>query len=172
MSKKDAIVPPKLASRFLRWFCDPLLLEDVEGDISELYAERKVKNAFIAKLKYSLDVLMLFRPGIIRNLEIKNGLINTAMIKNYLKIALRNALRYKGFTALNLMGLVVGLVSSILILIWVNEQVAVDKFHSNGDKIYQVFRNMKQDENYYQIQIQLNLTETTVNIAKVPVVTK
>ncbi|WP_462247981.1 ABC transporter permease [Ekhidna sp.] len=144
MNKKDAIVPPKLASRFLRWFCDPLLLEDVEGDLSELYAERLIKNAFIAKLKYSLDVLMLFRPGIIRNLEIKNGLINTAMIKNFLKIALRNALRYKGFTALNLMGLVVGLVSSILILIWVNEQVSVDKFHSNGDKIYQVFRNMKQ----------------------------
>lgn len=66
------------------------------------------------------------------------------MFKNYLKIALRNALRYKGFTALNLLGLVVGLVSSMLILIWVNDEVGVDKFHENGDRIYQVFRNMKQ----------------------------
>ncbi|MEO9998803.1 MAG: ABC transporter permease [Ekhidna sp.] len=137
-------MPPKLATRFLKWFCDPMLVEDVEGDLSELYEERAVSNHFKAKIKYGLDVLLLFRPGIIRNLEFKNGLINTAMIKNYLKIALRNALRYKGFTALNLLGLIVGLVSSMLILMWVNDEVGVDKFHANGDKIYQMFRNMKQ----------------------------
>lgn len=144
MNNRHTIVPPRIATRFLRWFCDPMLIEDVEGDLSELYAERMNKSSFTAKLKYTLDVLMLFRPGIIKNFEIKNGLINTAMIKNYLKIALRNALRYKGFTMLNLMGLVVGLVSSMLILMWVNDEVSVDKFHKNGDRIYQVFRNMKQ----------------------------
>lgn len=66
------------------------------------------------------------------------------MIKNYLKVALRSAIRYKGFTALNLLGLIVGLVSSMLILLWVNDEVQVDRFHANGDKIYQVLRNMKQ----------------------------
>ncbi len=144
MSKRHSIMPPKLATRFLRWFCNPSLIEDVEGDLSELYAEHENKNPLKAKIKYYLDVLLLFRPGIIKNFEIKNGLMNTAMIKNYLKIALRNALRYKGFTALNLLGLVVGLVSSMLILMWVNDEVQVDKFHENGDRIYQVFRNMKQ----------------------------
>ena len=137
-------MPPKLATSFLRWFCNPLLIEDVEGDLSELFSERANTSQLKAKLKYHLDVLLLFRPGIIRNLEIKNGLINIAMIKNYLKIALRNALRYKGFTALNLLGLVVGLVSSMLILMWINDEMQVDKFHANGDRIYQVFRNMKQ----------------------------
>lgn len=144
MNRRHAIMPPKLATRFLRWFCDPMLIEDVEGDLSELFAERASKGNFKARAKYFLDVLLLFRPGIIKNLEIRNGLINTAMIKNYLKIALRNALRYKGFTALNLLGLVVGLVSSMLILMWINDEVRVDKFHENGDRIYQVFRNMKQ----------------------------
>lgn len=137
-------MPPKLATRFLRWFCNPMLIEDVEGDLSELYAERASANRMKAKVKYYLDVLLLLRPGIIKNLELKNGLINTAMIKNYFKIALRNAFRYKGFTALNLLGLVVGLVSSMLILMWVNDEVQIDKFHQNGDRIYQVFRNMKQ----------------------------
>ncbi|WP_420318000.1 ABC transporter permease [Ekhidna sp.] len=138
------ISPPKWPTQFLKWFCNPQLIEDVEGDLSELYAARASQNQFKAKWRYLLDVLLLFRPGIIRNFEIKNGLINTAMIKNYLKIALRNALRYKGFTALNLLGLVVGLVSSMLILMWVNDEIQVDKFHENGDRIYQVFRNMKQ----------------------------
>lgn len=144
MNKASKIAPPKLANRLLKWFCDPLLLEDVEGDLSELFAERANIHSTKARFKYFLDVMLLFRPGIVKNFEIKNGLINTAMIKNYLKIALRNALRYKGFTALNLLGLVVGLVSSMLILMWINDEVQVDKFHANGDKIYQVFRNMKQ----------------------------
>ncbi|WP_350216688.1 ABC transporter permease [Ekhidna sp.] len=143
MSGSSEISPPKLPTRLLRWFCNPKLIEDVEGDLSELYAERVAKSIPKAKLKYLLDVLLLFRPGIIKNFELKNGLIHTAMIKNYLKIALRNALRYKGFTMLNLLGLVVGLVSC-LILLWVNDEVQMDKFHANGDKIHQVFRNMRQ----------------------------
>ena len=66
------------------------------------------------------------------------------MIRNYLKIAKRNALRYKGFTVLNLLGLVIGIASSTLILLWVDDEVSKDKFHANGDKIYQLFRNMRQ----------------------------
>ena len=119
-------------------------MEDVEGDLSELFAQRLASNKSKAKLWYFLDVLFLFRPGIIKNLEFRNGLINTTMLKNFLKVAIRNAIRYKGFTALNLLGLLVGIASSILILLWVNDEVSMDKFHENGDEIYQVFRNMKQ----------------------------
>ncbi|WP_421764460.1 ABC transporter permease [Ekhidna sp.] len=144
MSDLNSIPPPKFPTRLLRWFCNDTLIEDVEGDLSELFAERHKKSPAKARLKYFLDVMLLFRPGIIKNFELKNGLINTAMIKNYLKIALRNALRYKGFTMLNLLGLIVGLVSSMLILLWINDEIQVDKFHKNGDRIYQVFRNMKQ----------------------------
>lgn len=144
MSERLQISPPRLATRFLRWFCNPQLLEDVEGDLSELYAERKSKNPLRARFRYILDVVLLFRPGIIKNIELKNGLIHTAMIKNYLKIALRNALRYKGFTALNLLGLIVGITTSSIIFLWVHDEVSIDKFHTDGDKIYQMFRNMKQ----------------------------
>lgn len=144
MSDSSEILPPKIPTQFLRWFCNPRLIEDVEGDLSELYAERISQNSRKAKLKYYLDVLLLFRPGIIKNIELKNGLINTAMIKNYLKIALRNALRYKGFTAINLLGLIVGITTSSIIFLWVYDEVAMDKFHANGEKIYQMFRNMRQ----------------------------
>ncbi len=66
------------------------------------------------------------------------------MLKNYFKIALRNALRYKGYTSLNLFGLIVGIASSMLVLLWVQDERNMNGFHENGDKIYQVFRNMKQ----------------------------
>ncbi|OEK03684.1 hypothetical protein BFP97_00710 [Roseivirga sp. 4D4] len=66
------------------------------------------------------------------------------MLSNYLKIAFRNALRYKGYTFLNLFGLVVGIASTMLVLMWIDDERSIDKFHENGDEIYQVFRNMKQ----------------------------
>ncbi len=144
MSSNLEILPPRLPLKLLSWFCNPELLEDVEGDLSELFVRRSEKSISKAKLLYLLDVLLLFRPGIIKNFEIKIGLIDTAMIKNYLKITLRNAFRYKGYTLLNLLGLVIGITSSILVLLWVNDEVIVDKFHKNGDRIYQVFRNMRQ----------------------------
>lgn len=109
-----------------------------------MFFERLEKGGTKAKLRYWLDVLFLFRPGIIKNPELNKRLINTAMFKNILKVAFRNAMRYKGFTTLNLLGLLVGIASSLLILLWIQDELSIDRFHENGDKIYQVFRNMKQ----------------------------
>jgi len=136
--------PPRLPLKLLKWFCRPELIEDVEGDLSELYAMRCEQSKTKARLLFSMEVLLLFRPGIIRNLSIQQGQNQFAMISNYLKIAIRNALRYKGYTALNLLGLVVGIASSMLILMWIDDEVSVNKFHAKGDQIYQLFRNMNQ----------------------------
>ncbi|MFT6871392.1 MAG: putative ABC transport system permease protein [Roseivirga sp.] len=135
---------PKFPLRFLKWFCSPDLIEDVEGDLSELFAERLEKGKVKARLWFIIDVLLLFRPGIIRQQEFNKGLNQYNMFSNYLKIAVRNALRYKGYTSLNLLGLVVGIASSVLVLLWIQDEVRIDKFHDNGDSIYQVFRNMRQ----------------------------
>lgn len=144
MKSDQEISPPQWPLKFLRWFCHPDLIEDVEGDISELYAARFAEGKLKARSKFIIDVLMLLRPGIVRNLNTGKQLITVDMISNYLKIAKRNALRYKGFTALNLLGLIVGIASSMLVLLWVQDEVAMDKFHVQGDQIYQLFRNMKQ----------------------------
>ena len=144
MNKPIPIRPPAIPLRFLKWFCHPDLIEDVEGDLSELFALRHEENRAKARLLFFLDVLFLFRPGIIKNLAFNNGQTQISMLSNYLKIAIRNARRYKGYTTLNLVGLVVGISTSILILLWVKSEVIVNKFHENGDRIYQVFRNQRQ----------------------------
>lgn len=138
------IPPPKVPLRFLKWFCSPELVEDVEGDLSELFRSRYEQNKARARVLFWFDVLLLFRPGIIRDIKLKQGLNQNIMLKNYFKIALRNALRYKGYTFLNLSGLIVGIASSMLVLLWVQDEKNMNGFHENGDKIYQVFRNMKQ----------------------------
>ncbi|MEQ8469921.1 MAG: permease prefix domain 2-containing transporter [Marinoscillum sp.] len=61
------LFPPKLTIHFLRWFCDPQLLEDVEGDLQELFNRRVAKQPSKARIIFYWDVLVLFRPGIIRS---------------------------------------------------------------------------------------------------------
>lgn len=144
MSDSRHISPPKLPLKFLKWFCHPDMIEDVEGDVLELFTRRRKNGKLKANILFVVDVLLMLRPGMIKNFETKRGLINIAMLRNYIRVALRSALRYKGFTALNLLGLVVGMASSILILLWVNDEMQMDKFHENGDDIFQLFRNMRQ----------------------------
>src|SRR5882724_2319891 len=63
------------------------------------------------------------------------------MLKNYFKIAWRNLFRNKGFSITNLLGLTIGMTCTMLILLWVKDELTYDKFHSNYDNIYEVIAN-------------------------------
>ena len=63
------------------------------------------------------------------------------MLKNYFKIAWRNLFRNKGFATTNLLGLTIGMSCSILIFLWVHDEMAYDRFQRNYDNIYQVIAN-------------------------------
>jgi predicted permease len=58
------------------------------------------------------------------------------MIKNFFKIAYRNLWRNKGFSAINIFGLAIGMASAILILLWIQNEVSHDRFHKKIDRIY------------------------------------
>ncbi|HEX9974328.1 MAG TPA: ABC transporter permease [bacterium] len=60
------------------------------------------------------------------------------MFKNYLKIALRNIKKHKGFSFINVTGLAIGMAICILMLLWVRDELSFDRFHENGDQIYRV----------------------------------
>ncbi len=142
MKSHGGIVPPMVPLRLLRWFCDPDLLEDVEGDLLELFAARSVSQSKRARLLLARDVLLLFRPGIIRTIRLTIN--RPIMLRNYVLVALRHARKYKGHTFLNLLSLVIGLASCMLILLWVQSEWNVDKFHEKSDRIIRVWRNMHQ----------------------------
>ncbi len=63
------------------------------------------------------------------------------MLKNYLKTAIRNITRHKGYSFINLAGLAVGLAVCILILLWVQDELRYDRFHENGDRIYRALEH-------------------------------
>jgi len=60
------------------------------------------------------------------------------MIKNYLRVALRNLWRHKGFSFLNIMGLTIGMSACFLIFLYVKFELSYDDFHSKGDRIYRI----------------------------------
>ncbi len=61
------------------------------------------------------------------------------MLKNYLKIAFRNLLRNKAFSAINILGLSVGMASALLILFWMYNEISYDRFHKNKDYLYEAW---------------------------------
>ncbi|MBS1662414.1 MAG: ABC transporter permease [Bacteroidetes bacterium] len=63
------------------------------------------------------------------------------MLKNYFKIAWRNLFRNKAFAATNLLGLAIGMTCSMLIFLWVHDELSYDKFHKNYNNIYQIIAN-------------------------------
>lgn len=60
------------------------------------------------------------------------------MFKNYLKTALRNLLRNKFYSLINIAGLAIGITACILIMLYVQSEFSYDKFHKNADRIYRV----------------------------------
>lgn len=60
------------------------------------------------------------------------------MLRNYLKVGIRNLTRHKSFSLINIIGLAIGLASSILILIWIKNELSYDQFHKDKDRIYRI----------------------------------
>ena len=68
------------------------------------------------------------------------------MIKNYLKIAWRNLVRHKAYSAINIAGLAVGIAASLLIFVVVAYEWSYDKFQKNYDRIYRVVTYAKNSD--------------------------
>ena len=58
------------------------------------------------------------------------------MIKNYLKVAFRSLLKQKAYSAINILGLSIGIASCLLIVLFVTDEFSYDKFHAKADRIY------------------------------------
>jgi putative ABC transport system permease protein len=63
------------------------------------------------------------------------------MFKNYFKIAWRNITRHKAYSALNIAGLSIGMACSILILLWVQDELSYDRFNANANELYRLTCN-------------------------------
>jgi putative ABC transport system permease protein len=70
------------------------------------------------------------------------------MIKNYFLIAFRNICKNIGFSLINILGLSIGITATLLILLWVQDELSFDRFHENAENLYQV-----EEDQYYSGEV-------------------
>lgn len=106
------------------------MLGYIEGDLLEVY-ERRLKKSGKRKadLLFIIDVLLHFRPGIIKPTEGYQQVNNYGMLKNYFKVGIRNILKYKVFSFINIFGLAMAMSVCMLIILMLADQNRYDRFH-------------------------------------------
>lgn len=141
------VQPPKWADRFLRWYCNPRFLEEIEGDIYELFDRRvEIQNPKVAKVKFIWDVFRFFRWSNIKKSNSKYATMNQFMLfSNYLKLGMRNIRKNLVTSSINIFGLAIAICFSISIFIFMDMQLNMDGYHTNGDRIYQLTNYVEQD---------------------------
>lgn len=75
------------------------------------------------------------------------------MLRNYLKTALRNLWKSKGFSAINIIGLAIGLATCLLICIYVTDELEYDRYTVNADRIYRLDGEMKFGGNHFILAV-------------------
>lgn len=137
--------PYAWVNRLLTFICDPDLLEGILGDLEEKFERRLLdQGASKAKFWYLFDALGFTRPFAWKKFKFHlHPFIQITMIRHYAKIAWRNLLRHKMNTAINLMGLSMGILACIMIGLFVWDELKYDRFNSHADQIYRVYDESK-----------------------------
>jgi putative ABC transport system permease protein len=134
------VSPPSLAQKLLEWFIKDELAEEVLGDLDEkFYQQLSSKSNLKAKLNYWYQVLNYLRPFALKNNKSNSN--NMVMYGNYFKVGWRNLTKHKGYSAINISGLAIGLAVSMLIGLWISDELSFDKYNKNYDKIAAVLQN-------------------------------
>ncbi|GAB4022118.1 ABC transporter permease [Spirosoma migulaei] len=144
---------PRWADRLLEWFVAPHLLEYVQGDLQEVFHKR-VEQVGLARARreYGWAVLhcltpffhQSLRPG--RNASTRKLFSEHTqpalpdMLRNYFKIAFRNLAKNKGYSFINISGLAMGMAVTMLIGLWMYDELSFNQYHKNYDSIAQVRR--------------------------------
>ena len=145
MSKSPIHKPPKWADRFLQWYCDEELVNEIQGDLHEMYHLRCDKMSRVrAQMLFIWEVFRSFKAS---NIKKSNGYKNLNyfnMFKNNYIISVRNLMKHKFYSFIKVSGLAIGLASVILISSFVYNELTFDQFHTNADRIYrfsEIFSN-------------------------------
>ncbi len=133
--------PPQFAKWLLESFCSYDFLSTALWDLEELFHHNiKTKGLNKARFSYTMEVF-----GIIIHLFFKGksqySTNKTAMLKHNLLISIRSFKRFKSTFFINLFGLASGLACTLLIYLWVTDELSIDRFHEQGDRLYQVLQH-------------------------------
>lgn len=143
MNPKNSL-PPRWADRLLSLICRKEVLENIQGDLHEIYQKRLSSlGKWKANLLYVRDVLSLLRFRLIKRFERGFILNHNGIFKNNLMISIRTIRRNALFSGINVIGLALSMSMGILMIVLVSELQSFDDFHEKKDRIYRVTTSRK-----------------------------
>ena len=137
--------PPKWPNRFLEWYCNPTLLEEIQGDAYEMYFRtRKMHSRALADLQFTWNVLRFFRWSNVKRSRTSSP-SSLMMLHNYFSVFKRGFIKQKGYSFLNIFGLGIGIACFILISLYIRDEYSFDRMHSKADRIYRIHEIFESD---------------------------
>jgi putative ABC transport system permease protein len=119
------------------------------GDFEEIYSEiASERGRFSASLWYWGQIVKSM-PSFISN----SMYWSVAMLKNYLKVILRNIRKHKGYSFINITGLAIGMACCLLISIWVLDELSYDRFHANASYLYRIEEDQQYSGRLFHVSV-------------------
>ncbi len=122
------------AEKILRQILPDKIINTAIGDYEEIFTEIYLERGSFAAQRWIIyQILMSLFPFVYSTICWR-----ATMLMNYLKFAIRNLKRNKVFSSITISSLSVGVACSMMIFIWVKDELSFDKFHKNYDSLYRV----------------------------------
>jgi putative ABC transport system permease protein len=156
MGKELKRKPPFLADRLFRWYCERALVEDLQGDVEEMfYADLRQMSSIRAGFRYWLRVLSLMASYSV-NWRKKQAAYspyfytstNAGMLGNYFKVAFRNMLRTPLYTIINISGLSIAITITMIIGLFIYREFQYDRHHARSQRIFRLDYELKFGANH------------------------
>lgn len=126
---------PALIDWLLERFCDPRLLEGIQGDLEEkLHENAALKGQLRAKLLYALQALGFMRLRFLR----KNSKSNFYMVNHYFTSAVRSIKKQRVFSAIHIFGLATSMTLCLLMILFYLDQRGMDRHNEHYETTYRV----------------------------------
>lgn len=138
--------PPRWADRFLAWYCNPELLEEIQGDAYEIFFRTlKSGKRRTADVQFVWNVLRFFRWSNIKRAKRYQQTPHLMMFQNYYTVFKRSFIKQKGYSFLNVFGLAIGIACFLLIALYIKDEYSFDRMHSKADRIYRIHEIFEAD---------------------------
>ena len=134
--KNKKQIPPRFATMLLKWMSISFHRFNALSDLEEIYFQILESEGKHKAGKWYWKQVIKSIPHFLNN----TFYWGAVMLKNYLKVTLRNIKKYKAFSFINVFGLSVGMACAVLILLWAHTELTFNSFHKNAKRIYLVNR--------------------------------
>ena len=129
--------PPRFAAKLLGRMSRTEDRKYIVDDFREMYEDLSREYGPIRARRWYGSQVLKSVPMFILNLVFGD----LVMLKNHLLIALRNIRKHKGYSLINIAGLAIGMACSILIFLWIRDELGYDRFHSRAAEIHRIYRD-------------------------------